>query len=134
MTVKNIFEVATRKKFRFIGYKGSIGVEQLWDVNLEGLNTIFQGLNEELKKGQQESLLDEKTKETEELETKIAIIRHIVAVKQAEQNARVDEKVRKEELREIEQQIAEKKKEEAKKLTLEELEAKRAALLGTENK
>lgn len=79
----NIFEIATRNKYRF-SYKGTIGVEDLWDLNVTALDTIFKGLKMQEKQSQEESLLHTKTKEDVELETKIAIVRRIVEVKQQE--------------------------------------------------
>ena len=79
----NIFEIATRNKYRF-SYKGTIGVEDLWDLNVTALDTIFKGLKMQEKQSQEESLLHTKTKEDVELETKIAVVRRIVEVKQQE--------------------------------------------------
>lgn len=79
----NIFEVATRQKYRF-PYKGSISVEDMWDLPVTALDSIFKTLNAKAKQAQEESLLESKTKEDEETAIKIQIVRHIVNVKQAE--------------------------------------------------
>lgn len=93
MTIEKIFELSTREKFRF-AYKGSIQVEDLWDLSVEELDKkIFKVLNAELKQGQEESLLDVKTKQNEVLEAKIAIVKYIVGVKQAEIAAKENEKL-----------------------------------------
>lgn len=91
----NIFEVATRQKYRF-PYKGSISVEDLWALPLTELDSIFKGLNAKAKQAQEESLLETKSKEDEETAIKIEIIRHIVSVKQAEAVAREKAKENKE--------------------------------------
>lgn len=91
----NIFEVATRQKYRF-PYKGSISVEDLWDLPVTALDSIFKSLNIKAKQAQEESLLESKTKEDEETAIKIQIIRHIVGVKQAEVAAREKDKENKE--------------------------------------
>lgn len=83
----NIFEVATRQKYRF-PYKGSISTEDMWDLPLTALDSVFKTLNAKAKQAQEESLLDTKTKEDEETEIKIQIVRYIVAVKLAEKEAR----------------------------------------------
>ena len=98
----NIFEVATRHKYRF-PYKGSISVEDLWDLPLTALDSIFKTLNAKAKQAQEESLLETKNKEDEETAIKIQIVRHIVGVKQAEAAAR--EKVK--ENREMKQRLLE---------------------------
>lgn len=91
----NIFEVATRQKYRF-SYKGSISVEDMWDLSLTALDSVFKTLNAKVKQAQEESLLNTKTKEDEETEIKIQIVRHIVSVKQAEAAAREKAKENKE--------------------------------------
>ena len=83
----NIFEVATRQKYRF-PYKGSISVEDMWDLPVTELDSIFKTLNAKAKQAQEESLLESKTKEDEETAIKIQIVRHIVGMKQAEAQAR----------------------------------------------
>lgn len=91
----NIFEVATRQKYRF-PYKGSISVEDLWTLPLTALDSIFKSLNAKAKQAQEESLLKSKTKEDEETAIKIQIIRYIVGVKQTEAAAREKAKKNKE--------------------------------------
>ncbi len=93
----NIFEIATRMKYRFT-YKGQLSVEDLWDLSLEALDTIFKNLNKEIKASAEESLLNTKTKQTEETENKIEIIKYIVTTKQAEDKARLDAKAKREKL------------------------------------
>ena len=79
----NIFEAAVRGKYRF-PYKGLVSVEDLWDLPLTALDTIFKSLNAVAKESKEESLLADKTKEDTELDDKIQIIRYIVATKQQE--------------------------------------------------
>lgn len=78
----NMFEIATRNKFRF-PFKGVISTEDLWDLSVESLDNVFKTLNSEMKKTKEESLLSTKSKDDEVLELKIEIVKHIVAVKQA---------------------------------------------------
>ena len=92
---KNLFELATRCKYRF-PYRGQITIEDLWDLRLTDLDSVFKILNAEAKKVSEESLLKLKTKEDEELSDKIAIVRYIVSVKLEEQKIRENEKVNKE--------------------------------------
>lgn len=92
---KNLFEVATRRKYRF-PYRGSVSVEDLWDLRITDLDAVFKTLNAEAKKVSEESLLESKTKEDEELSDKIAIIRHVVSVKLEEKKVRENEKANRE--------------------------------------
>ena len=125
--MENIFELATREKFRF-PYKGSISVEELWDLNVQALDQIFKTLNAQIKQAKEESLLASKSKEDAVLEAKISIVRYIVAVKQEEaNNARKasDKKAQKDKLMEL---IAKKQDEELANKSVEELLAMAAAL------
>ena len=78
-----LFEEATRKKYRF-PFKGVCTVEDLWDLSLINLDSVFKTLNTQAKQSKEESLLAVKSKEDQILDDKIAIVRYIVAYKQAE--------------------------------------------------
>src|SRR5574344_1149451 len=86
MTVENIFEYASRNKVRF-PFKGMISVEDLWDLSLTNLDSIYKTLNKQVKQSEEESLLSTKTIVDTELEVQIAIVKHIVSVKLAEKEA-----------------------------------------------
>ena len=83
MTVENIFEFASRNKVRF-PFKGMISVEDLWDLSLTNLDSIYKTLNKQVKQSEEESLLSTKASVDTELEVQIAIVKHIVSVKLAE--------------------------------------------------
>ena len=83
MTVENIFEYASRNKVRF-PFKGMISVEDLWDLSLTNLDSIYKTLNKQVKQSEEESLLSTKANIDTELEVQIAIVKHIVSVKLAE--------------------------------------------------
>jgi hypothetical protein len=83
----DIFEQATRNRTRF-SYKGSISVEDLWDLGVQDLDKIFKALNKNLKAAEGESLLGTKNKADTETDLQIAIVRRIVEVKLAEMAAR----------------------------------------------
>ena len=76
----NIFEYAVRNKVRF-PFKGMISVEDLWDLSLTNLDSIYKTLNRQVKQSEEESLLCTKTSVDTELEVQIAIVKHIVSVK-----------------------------------------------------
>lgn len=87
MTTENIFEYAARNKVRF-PFKGMISTEDLWDLSLTNLDSIYKILNKQAKQSNEESLLNTKTQTDEELEVQIAIVKHIVSTKLTEQEAR----------------------------------------------
>jgi len=99
-TNTNIFEVAVKSKFRF-EFKGLISVEDLFDLNVRDLDSVFKVLNSQLKQVNEESLLDVKTKQDEELDMKIEIVKYIVKVKQEENNLRLKAKEQKEKKQKI---------------------------------
>lgn len=83
----NVFEQASRAKIRF-AYKGSLSVEDLWDLSVQELDRIFKCLNAKLKVCKEESLLGPKGSENTELDIQVAIVRHIVEVKLTEAEER----------------------------------------------
>lgn len=83
----NIFEYAVRNKVRF-PFKGLISVEDLWDLSVTNLDSIYKTLNKQSKQSEEESLLSTKTSVDTELEVQIAIVKHIVSVKMEEQEAK----------------------------------------------
>lgn len=116
----NVFEVATKNKYRF-PYRGQISVEDMWDLSVTELDKIFKTLNKQVKTAQEESLLETKTKEDETIENQIAIVRHIVSVKQKEANDRLREKERKAQKQRIMEIMADKEDEALKSKSPEEL-------------
>lgn len=116
----NVFEIATRNKYRF-PYRGQISVEDMWDLSVSELDKIFKTLNKQVKTAQEESLLETKTKEDETIENQIAIVRHIVSVKRKEANDRLREKERKAQKQRIMEIMADKEAEALKSKSPEEL-------------
>lgn len=116
----NVFEIATRNKYRF-PYRGQISVEDMWDLSVTELDKIFKTLNKQIKTAQEESLLETKTKEDETIENQISIVRHIVSVKQKEANDRLREKERKAQKQRIMEIMADKEDEDLKSKSTEEL-------------
>ena len=86
MTVENIFEYATREALRF-PYKGMQSVEDLWQLSVKELDSIYKTLNKQVKQSEEESLLTTKSNVDTELEVQIAIVKHIVSVKLSEKEA-----------------------------------------------
>ena len=116
-----MFEFATRNKMRF-PFKGMISVEDLWDLSVKDLDTIFKTLNAQIKKSQEESLLTAKTEEDEILSTQINIVKHIVEVKLAEANAVKQNRELKEKKQKIMEIIAAKQDESLHNMSVEDLQ------------
>jgi hypothetical protein len=122
MTIENKFEVAARTKMRF-PFRGLVSVEDLWDLNVNNLDSIFKTLNSELKQVQEESLLNVKTKEDKELDVKIEIVKYIVTVKIEEENAKLQVKVKKEQKQKIMEILSSKQEESLQNKSEDELKA-----------
>lgn len=88
---KNLFEIATRNNYQF-PFRGMINVIDLWDLPLTNLDSVFKTLNAEIKRSEEESLLNTKSTKDEEISNKIDIVKYIVSVKLAEKKAREDNK------------------------------------------
>ena len=88
---KNLLEIATRNNYQF-PFRGMINVIDLWDLPLTDLDSVFKTLNAEIKRSEEESLLNTKSTEDEEISNKIDIVKYIVSVKLAEKKAREDDK------------------------------------------
>ena len=83
----NLFEIATRRKYRFATNKGSLSVEDLWDLSSTQLDAIYRAMTKELREQGGESLM-QKDNDNTVLTDKIEIIKYIFLVKQEEIAAR----------------------------------------------
>lgn len=119
--MEKMFEYATRNKVRF-PFKGLISVEDLWDLTLTNLDSIYKTLNKQVKQSEEESLLNTKTTVDKELDVQIAIVKHIVAVKLAEQEAREKASAKKAQKQKIMAIIATKKDEALQNSSVEDLQ------------
>lgn len=125
--MEKLFEIASRQKYRY-PYKGLITTEDLWDLSVSQLDTIFKTLNAQVKRTPEESLLAVKEEADPTLSNQIAILRHIVSVKQEEKKAResaAEVKAQKQKLMEL---IAQKQDESLASKSAEELQAMLSAL------
>ena len=118
---KNMFEIATRERYRF-PFKGLISVEDLWVLPVKDLDLIFKTLNSELKQVKEESLLDTKTQENKELDTKIEIIKYVVKIKLEEEQLRTKAKEQREQKQKIMEILKSKKDTALENKTEEELQ------------
>jgi len=119
---EKMFETAVRTKMRF-PFRGMVSVEDLWDLPVESLDSIFKTLNSQLKQVKEESLLDRKTKQDKELDTKIEIVKYIVIVKQEEEDLRLKAREKREQKQKILEILATKQDESLQNKTEEELKA-----------
>lgn len=122
MTNEKMFEMATREKFRF-PFRGSVSVEDLWDLTPENLDAVFKALNSQRKKANEESLLATPTSEDTVLDTMIAIVKYIVNIKLEERRAIIEAKAKKEQKQKIMSILNAKQDEALQNKSIEELQA-----------
>ncbi|WP_027661440.1 hypothetical protein [Salinispora fenicalii] len=89
----NIFEKATREKFRYPSSKGLLTTEQLWELSLTAksgfsLDDVARAVNAELKAIDTESFVATETNPAKAtLETKLEVVKHVIAIRIAEDQA-----------------------------------------------
>lgn len=118
--MSRLFELAARKKYRF-PFRGQVSTEDLWDLSITNLDSVFKTLNKEKKQNEEESLLSVKSEADKEVENKIEIVKHIVAVKQAEIAERAASKEKAQRNQKIAAIIERKKDEELEGKSIEDL-------------
>ena len=82
-----MFQEATRMKLRF-PFRGQATVEDLWDLDVQDLDSLYKVLSRQMRESNEESLLEDRSQGDRELELKVSIVKHIVKVKLAEREAR----------------------------------------------
>lgn len=88
-----IFEKATREKFRYPSAKGLLTTEQLWELPLTAksgfsLDDVARAVNAELKAIDTESFVATETNPAKAtLETKLEVVKHVIAIRIAEDQA-----------------------------------------------
>lgn len=92
----NIFEQASRKALRFNSLRGLLTAEQLWDLKLSSkdsfdLDSVGQIILTDLESTTTKSLVKTAPNpKASELELKLEIVKHIIAIKQAEAAAKAE--------------------------------------------
>lgn len=129
-----IFEIATRKAYRYTSNKGELTTEQLWSLpllaaNQFDLNNVAIALNSSLKAITEESFVSVKpTPGKETLETKLEIVKHIISVKQAEQAKARDAAEKAAKREKLVQALANQEDKQLESMTPDEIRAKLAEL------
>jgi hypothetical protein len=124
---EKMFEVATRTKMRF-PFRGMASVEDLWDLSVENLDSVFKVLNSQVKQSKEDSLLNKKTQEDEAIDMQIEIVKHIVGVKLEEENRRLQAKAQKEKKQKILSILSDKQDQDLQNKSTDELKAMLAEL------
>ena len=126
--MEKMFESATRLKVRFETIKGMITVEDLWDIPLTSrttgfsLDDIAKNLNKQVKESAEESFVVKKSTKNETLELKFEIIKYIIKKRLEEREAVNNELAKATQKEKLLQLLSEKKDENLKNKSVEEIE------------
>lgn len=89
-----MFEKATRLKLRFSSPQGNLTAEDLWDLplttarsNQACLNNIAKGISRQLKADTEEDFVNPKSAGDETLQLALDIVKHVIQVRQTENEA-----------------------------------------------
>jgi hypothetical protein len=121
-----MFEQATKQKVRFQTIKGHLSTEDLWDLPLIELNVLAKELNRSLKGLEDEDFITTDTKlnrEKELFQLKFDVVRHVIAVKIEERDAKTRAKELAERNKLIQEIIFNKQNAELENKSVEELKA-----------
>ncbi len=132
--MQNIFEFATRTKLRFASIRGDLTIEQLWDVPLRSrddfnLNAVAKAVNKALKDISEESFVETtKTSAHTRCEAAMEVIKYVIDVKLAEEEAAKTRSEKKQEKEKLLGILAEKQAGKLSELSEKELQKRIAAL------
>jgi len=80
----NTFLIASKKKLRFITNKGQLSVEDLWDLNLEALDTIAVQLDEKVQQSGKKSFIGKLDKASADDKLRFEVVKTIIETKMEE--------------------------------------------------
>lgn len=119
-----MYKQASILKLRFETAKGSLSVEQLWDLNMSDLSTEIKKINKILKKSDDDELSflnEEKTIDVEN-ELRFNILKDIFTTKKQNAESAMTERDRKEFNQGILKRIKAKQEQQLDELSIEDLE------------
>lgn len=122
----NIFELATRKRLRFLAPNGSVTTEDLWSMSLPQLDKIALALKKEIGSGD-ESFLSDVSKD-DVLQLRFDVVVHIIRTLQSERAQEKSDAVRSEQRRILVSVLADREQQELASLSIEEIKKRIEAL------
>lgn len=123
MELTNLFEKASKSKFRFNTSKGVLTTEDLWDLSLESLDKIAKELYKKVKESEEVSFISENKKKKDEVTSdKLEVVKFIINYKLEEAKERKQKAEKLAMKRRIGDEIARKKDNQISEMSLEDLE------------
>lgn len=121
MSNDNFIE-ATKKKIRFSTTKGSLSVEDLWDLNLESLDKIAVAVDEDIQKEGRKSFIGKTSRTSSQKILSLEILKYIIEEKIKEEEKKKD-RLQKAAQKEFLSELLNKKKlESLESLSIEEIQ------------
>lgn len=117
----SIFEQATKSALRFKVSNGTLATEDLWGQSLQTLDVIAKGLRKELREAD-DSFIDTKST-NDQLELKFEVVKHIIASKIADRDAKIAERDKAARKQQILGVLAQKKSDSLQNMSVKALEA-----------
>lgn len=117
----DLFAKASYKKFRF-PFRGSITVEDLWDLTVDQLNQVYLSLRAS-KKEDEGGLIETHTNESEYVDDRMAIVKYIFDLKVADKKSQQDAAKKRQEKNRILEIIAAKQDQALGEKSVDELTA-----------
>lgn len=124
-----MFEKAVRLKLRFGSPQGNLTVEDLWDLPLKSsraneasLNNIAKDISRKLKAEGEEDFVNPKDNVDEVLRLGLDIVKHVIQIQQAENDALAQAAERKEKKARLLEMIARKQDQQLEGKSLDELQ------------
>ena len=117
------FKECSRRKLRFKTTIGTLSVEQLWDLPLEGLDTLAVSLEKDVNEAPKKSFLVKTSNEDKIAKLKFDIVLDVLNTRIKERDEYLEQKENKEQNEKILSLISEKQDESLKGKSIEELKA-----------
>ena len=123
----SIFKDATRLKLRFKGDKGTLSVEDLWDLPLKSgrmvsLDSLAKAVNRKIKADGEESFVDDRSPTNAELDLKLDILKEVISIRKDENLVKTNAAANKAKRDKILSVKARKEDSELENLSIEELD------------
>lgn len=116
-----MYKEALKMKLCFATSKGNLSTEDLFSLNLQDLDKIAVGLDEELSKSPKKSFISDVTPETKVVELRFNIVKDIINTKLAEKAAKEQSKEKQAKKAQLMEILARKQAESLENLSEEEL-------------
>lgn len=126
--MSDLFETASRLKIRFETKRGVLTAEDLWDLSMNEIDTLFKSLRKQQRNTLEESLLETLSQEDQILGIKIDLVRHVFETKKIEREAAFARAAQKEEKQRLLEILARKQQAGLEALSEEEILTRIAAL------